>query len=66
MAKVKTVWKTKEVNGRRMMICQNSNPELSKYPEWGPENGRCDKWSEVGAETTAVICSDCTQRSLKV
>lgn len=66
MAKVKTTWKTKEIDGRTYMICQNSNPDLSKYPEWGPEFGVCDQWSEVGKETTAVICSQCTQRSLKV
>lgn len=66
MAKEKTIWKSKEVDKRRYMICQNSNPSLSKYPEWGPEVGVCDNWSEVGAETTAVICSACTQRSLKV
>jgi hypothetical protein len=66
MAKEKTIWKTKEVDGQIYMICQNSNPSLSKYPEWGPDSGVCDKWSQVVKETAAVICSDCTQRSLKI
>ena len=64
--KVINNWKTKEVNGDRYMICQNSNPDLSKYPDWGPEFGVCENWSEVGSETTAVLCSECTRRSLQL
>lgn len=64
MAKEITVWKTKQIDRERAMICQNSNPALSKYPNWGPEVGVCDNWSKVGHQTTAVLCSDCTQRSL--
>ena len=66
MSKVKNTWKTKEDGGRRYMICQNSNPELSKYPQWGPEEGVCDEWAEVGHETSALTCWRCTQRSLSV
>lgn len=64
--KVKTIWKTKEVGGKLKMICQNSNPETSMYPEWGPEDGVCDTWSDVGHDTSAVTCWKCAQRSLKV
>jgi hypothetical protein len=64
--KTKTVWKTKEKDGRLMMICQNSNPELSKYPQWGPRQGICEEWSEVGNNTTASTCWQCAARSVKV
>ena len=33
MAKKTTNWKTKEIDGRRMMICQNSKPTMSKYSD---------------------------------
>ena len=65
MAKTKHNWKTKEKEGRRYMICQNSKPEFSKYPDWAPEVGVCDEWEEVGADTSAVLCSLCTRRSLE-
>jgi len=61
----RTVWKTKEKDGRRMMICQNSNPELSKYPEWGPDDGICEEWSEVGQDTVASTCWKCASRSVR-
>ena len=66
MAKIKNVWKTKEVSGRRMMICQNSNQDKSKYPDWAPDEGDspCKEWVEVGVDSTAVLCSYCTRRSL--
>lgn len=54
------------VGTKRMMICQNSDPKRSKYPEWGPPTGVCDSWSEVGATTTAVMCHYCTQRSVNM
>jgi len=66
MAKTKIIWKTKEKDGRRMMICQNSNPELSKYPQWGPAQGICDEWSEVNKNTTASTCHRCAARSVKL
>jgi len=69
--KVKHIWKTKMAtreNGSKsiMMICQNSNLELSKYPEFSPEDGSkaCDVWSEVVSDTTASLCSKCTMRSV--
>lgn len=64
MAKKTTHWKTKEVNGKRMMICQNSKPTLSKYSEFAPEEGECEEWSEVGQDSTASLCWKCTSRSV--
>lgn len=67
MAKNKKNWKTKQVGNRRMMICQNSDLEYSKYPDWAPDNGdnTCHNYSEVGKDTTAVLCDECTRRSLQ-
>ena len=68
-SKLKTIWESKEVrreNGtsKRMMICQNSNLELSKWSDFAPEYGACREWVEVVHETTAVLCSNCTSRSI--
>jgi hypothetical protein len=64
------MWKTKEItrdNGTkaRFMACQNSKPNESKWADYVPESGVCENWSEVGPKTTASLCSECTQRSLK-
>jgi|TARA_B110000977_G_scaffold201047_1_gene293873 hypothetical protein len=64
MAKKTTNWKTKEVDGRRMMICQNSKPTMSKYSEFAPEDGDCTEWSEVSHDTTGSLCWRCTARSV--
>jgi len=63
------MWKTKEIartNGtkKRLMICSNSKPSESKWGEYAPESGICETWVEVGEKATAVLCSDCVQRSL--
>jgi len=65
--KNKKVWKTKTVEGKTMMLCQNSDLIFSKYPDWAPSNGEkeCKNWSEVGSTTTASLCWECTARSLK-
>lgn len=59
-----STWKTKEVEGRRLMICQNSDLDRSKWADFGPEWGECDEWSEVGNDTTASLCYRCTSRSV--
>jgi hypothetical protein len=64
MTKTTVSWKTKKKDGKTFMICQNSNKELSKYPQWGPENGICDEWSEIGPDTTASTCHRCAARSV--
>lgn len=56
-------WKEKKVGTKRYMICQNSDPSKSKHPDWAPEDGVCDEWSEVGVDATAVTCWRCTIRS---
>lgn len=48
------------------MICMNSKPELSKYPQAAPEDGVCDQWVFTGAETASVLCSNCVQRLMQV
>ena len=70
MAKFKNTksWKTKIIEGRRNMICMNSDLEKSKYPYWGPDDGesKCNEWVEVGHNTDMVLCSYCTRRSLEL
>ncbi|MDC1282505.1 hypothetical protein N8Z10_01010 [bacterium] len=63
------MWKTKEVtneNGskRKMMICQNSKPELSKWSDYAPEEGVCSNYGEVGKDAVARLCWQCTARSV--
>jgi len=53
--KVTREYKTKTVNNKRFMICQNSEPD-GKY--W--QGQICNEWSEVGQKTTAVLCWKCT------
>jgi hypothetical protein len=70
------VWKTKmtetSILGTKTgkmghaMICMNSRPELSKYPQAAPEDGVCKQWVFTGTETAAVLCSDCVQRLMQV
>lgn len=64
MAKVKHIWKEKMDGRKRLMICQNSDPTRSKYPDWAPEDGPCTEWVEVGVDATAVTCSKCVNRSM--
>lgn len=66
---LKTIWETrgaKRENGtiRRLMICQNSNPNVSKWGDYAPEDGPCNEWVEVGEETTAALCWKCTARTV--
>ena len=63
------MWKSKQVineKGRtiRTMICQNSNPLESKWSDFVPEDGPCENWVVVAENATAVLCSDCVQRSV--
>lgn len=63
------MWKSKQVineKGRtiRTMICQNSEPERSKWKDFVGEDGPCKNWVPVGDNVSAVLCSDCTQRSV--
>jgi hypothetical protein len=57
MEKEKSSYATKQHDGKRYMICQNSKPG-GKY--W--KDVLCNEWSEVGNKTTAVLCSRCTSK----
>ena len=48
------------------MICQNSEPENSKWGEFVSENGPCENWVPVSESATAVLCPDCTARSVNM
>jgi len=53
-------FKTKIVEGRRTMICQNSKPG-GKY--W--KGHFCDTWSAVSNECTSILCYQCVLRSVE-
>ena len=55
--KIKTLYETKQRNGKRHMICRNSIPD-GKY--W--KGNICKEWSEVGEKTSAVLCTSCTAK----
>jgi hypothetical protein len=48
------------------IICQNSRPEDSKYPDAAPEDGVCTEWVFANPETAAVLCSSCVQRLMAI
>lgn len=50
-------FKTKIVEGKRMMQCQNSKPG-GKY--W--KGHLCDSWSSVSNDCVSVLCSRCVQK----
>ena len=62
MAKRKVIhkFKTKKRDGKTYMICRNSI-EDKNYWAWQilGSKPRCNRWSEVGEGTTAVLCSNC-------
>jgi len=55
--KIKTLFETKQRNGKRYMICRNS---ISDGKYW--KGNICNQWSEVGEITTAVLCTSCTAK----
>ena len=62
------VWKTKmhPVTDRLLMICQNSEPEFSLYPESLPKEGTCNNWVEADNKGSYVLCWACCQRMISV
>jgi len=62
MADLTYKYKTKKEGTRLMMICSNSNPETSKYPQAAPEEGVCDQWCGASENTAQVLCSSCVSR----
>ena len=63
--KVTHTFKTRKENGKRMMICRNSI-EDQKHWSWQflGDKPRCQHWSEVGAEATAVLCYRCVAKTV--
>jgi len=63
--KVTTKFKTRKRNNITYMICRNSIEDqnywgwqiLSKFP-------RCNEWSEVNIDTTAVLCHRCVNKTV--
>lgn len=47
------------------MICMNSNPEFSRYPDAAPDDGVCDQWVYTNQDTASVLCSNCVQRLMQ-
>ena len=68
MAKSKTTWKTKACvtdPKSKMMICMNSDLSKSKWADYYEGETPCDVWVKVDMDSTAVLCSSCTQMTLK-
>ena len=63
--KVTKKFKTKKHNGKHLMICRNSI-EDTKYWAWKylSDKPRCDEWSAVAEDTTAVLCYKCVNKTV--
>ena len=58
--KVTHKFKTKRRDGKRFMICRNSIIDQKHWSFQFLGNGpRCNQWSEVGEEASAVLCYKC-------
>ena len=56
--------KRKGQGGYHKLKCMNHDPENSKYGEYAPSLAGCEEVVEVPIETTKVLCSKCTSRSV--
>ncbi len=69
MAKKKKVtthkFSTRTNKGTRYMICRNSIEDVS-YWGWKflKDTSRCKNWSEVTSDSTAVLCSNCVNKTV--
>ena len=67
MAKKKVIhkFKTRKRNGTTYMICRNSIEDKS-YWGWQilSKHPRCNNWSEVGADASAVLCYQCVNKTV--
>jgi hypothetical protein len=58
--KVTHKFKTKRQGGKRYMVCRNSIVDQKHWSFQFLGNGpRCNRWSEVGEDSTAVLCYKC-------
>jgi hypothetical protein len=66
MKKTKHTFKTRTRDGKRFMICRNSIEDKNHWSwEQFKDKPRCANWSEVGSDTVAVLCSNCTQKTVE-
>ena len=63
--KVTHKFKTKKRNGKTFMICRNSIEDQS-YWGWQilSKHPRCNEWSEVSPNSTAVLCYKCVCKTV--
>tara|TARA_B110000285_G_C15100636_1_gene604814 strand:- start:1745 stop:1945 length:201 start_codon:yes stop_codon:yes gene_type:complete len=47
----------------KIIACQNSNLETSKYAKFAPIDGPCDEKVNVPEEVERTLCYRCTSRS---
>ncbi len=53
-------FKTKRKDGKRYMICRNSIVDQKHWSfQFLGDKPRCNRWSEVGEDSTAVLCYKC-------
>ena len=58
--KVTHKFKTKRQNGKRYMICRNSIIDQKHWSfQFLGSKPRCNRWSEVGEDASAVLCYKC-------
>lgn len=57
-------WPTRQKNDKLEMLCQNSRPDDSLYPESLPNVGNCSNWVRVDHVGVYALCWECCQRML--
>ena len=63
--KVTHQFKSRVRDGQREMICRNSIADESYFAwEHLKKIGRCNRWTKVSDQTTAVLCSRCTCKTV--
>lgn len=63
MRKAKAIKRRSGADAYKKIKCMNHNPEESKWGQYAPIDG-CTNIVEVPVETTAVLCYQCTMRSV--
>jgi len=63
--KTKHEFKTRKRNGIVYMICRNSIEDTNHWSwQFFKKAKRCNNWEIVGKDTAAILCSECTQKTL--
>jgi len=66
--KNKTAWNTKPCANdpkSKMMICMNSDLSQSRWADYYEGEEPCGEWVKIDMDSIAVLCSKCTQMTLK-